>query len=425
MRKELVASMFALFAGAGGALAQCPAPSACSPGDACAAACGWPCPEAECKPKAWVSGEYLLWRIKDGPLPYPLGLTGSPATPNPGALNAGGVPFLTGPHTDYGTLSGMRVSAGTWLDSDAHVGIEGSGFLLPKQTKTYRAASDPNGSPVIAFRYLDPPVGGAPAVEDSFQASLPAGNGAGAGPFAGGVGVVSSTRLWGAEVNGVLGLVDRSKFRLQALAGARYADLQESLNLQFQSTAIDGGMVPFQGNTFPAPSAVSTLDSFQTHNQFYGGQLGLRGEYNLGKFFVSGTGKVALGSNHEVVNVAGTSSLFTPGNAPLTVPGGQFAGPSNIGRTTHDDFAVLPEVEVKAGIQATRWLRAYVGYDFLYWSRVVRPGNQVDLIVNDAGNAVNPGFVRGATSGLGFPRPQFNKTDFWAQGLTFGLEIRY
>ena len=56
--------------------------------------------------------------------------------------------------------------------------------------------------------------------------------------------------------------------------------------------------------------------------------------------------------------------------------------------------------------------------------RAIEAATGVDLIVDDAANPVNGAFVPGAT-GTAFPRPLFNRTDFWAQGLTFGLEVRF
>jgi hypothetical protein len=377
------------------------------------------------KSSVWGSVDYLLWWFRDAPLPYPLVTSGTPASPNPGTLGLGGFPILTGNSVDQGAISGARLTLGGWLGSDGQFGIEASGFILPEQSKGYRAFSNSNGSPVITFRYLDPPdpMTGI-AAEDAFQASLPPGNGAGAGPFSGGVVVISRTQLWGAELNGVTSLADGGGLRLQGLLGFRYADLKEAMDLQFQSNAILDGVVPFQGDTFPAPSSVSTLDTFRTRNQFYGGQFGIRAESCFGKLVVGFTGKLALGDTHEIVDVLGTSTLVPNVGPARTVPFGQFAGPSNSGRHTREDFTVLPEVEIKAGYQVTDSLRVTVGWDYLYWSRVVRPGSQFDFIVDDRTNAVNPGFVAG-TTGTQFPAPLFRRTDFWAQGLTFGVELRF
>jgi Putative beta barrel porin-7 (BBP7) len=434
MRTRLTASFLLLLTGAGWGFAQAPPPAnltpapgpgpACCPSDAGASFCAAGGQDDCRKPHFWAGGEYLLWWVKDGPLPFPLVTTGDPASPNPGTLGLGGVPILTGRGVDYGTLSGVRVTAGAWLDPDGGLGVEGSGFWLPRRTKTFAAASDAHGNPVLTFRYLDPPDPDTGiAEEDAFQASLPPGNGAGVGPFAGGLAVISRIELWGAEANAVIGLADNERLSLQALVGFRYVDLYETLGLAWRSTAVDDAVVTFLGNPFPAPSTVTTFDSFKARNQFYGSQVGLRGEFSRGKFVVGATGKVALGENHESLSVQGSSTLFPNVGPPVTVGAGQFAAPSNIGRVTHDEFAVVPEVEVKVGYQATSWLRAYVGYDFLYWSRVVRPGNQVDLIVNDQFNPVNGAF--GVPVAGNFPRREFNRSDFWAQGVTFGLEFRY
>src|SRR5262249_43687676 len=151
-------------------------------------------------------------------------VTGDPATNNPGALNAGGRPILTGRSVNYPTLSGVRVWAGGWLDCEDTIGIEGSGFWLPQHTKALRAGSDANGNPVLGFRYIDTPAFATPLAEDVFQASVPPGNPFGVGPFSGSVAVVSKTELWGAEANVIAGLLNACGLRLQALGGFRYAD---------------------------------------------------------------------------------------------------------------------------------------------------------------------------------------------------------
>ena len=63
-------------------------------------------------------------------------------------------------------------------------------------------------------------------------------------------------------------------------------------------------------------------------------------------------------------------------------------------------------------------MRVFVGYDFLYLSDVVRAGDQVNL-------AVNPNPLRGVTGGPAQPVFIVRPSDFWAQGVNFGLEFRY
>src|SRR5262245_9985124 len=55
-----------------------------------------PCCDSCCGPRLWVSAEYLLWWIKDGPFPVPLATTGSATDPTPGALGQPGTTVLFG-----------------------------------------------------------------------------------------------------------------------------------------------------------------------------------------------------------------------------------------------------------------------------------------------------------------------------------------
>src|SRR5262249_39124847 len=117
---------------------------------------------------------------------------------------------------------------------------------------------------------------------------------------------------------------------------------------------------------------------------------------------------VGLGSTHQSVTVNGNFVVVPPGGAATVTGGGAYTGATNIGRITQDEFTVVPQLQANVGYQFTSGLRAYVGYNFLYWSDVVRPGDQIDIV-----------------AGPGRPTVPMNRTDFWAHGLNFGLELRY
>jgi len=68
-------------------------------------------------------------------------------------------------------------------------------------------------------------------------------------------------------------------------------------------------------------------------------------------------------------------------------------------------------------------LRLSVGYNFLCWSSVVRPGDQIDRVI-DVSQIPNSG-LNATPTGLLRPAPLVRATDFWAQGITFGVEFRY
>ena len=92
-------------------------------------------------------------------------------------------------------------------------------------------------------------------------------------------------------------------------------------------------------------------------------------------------------------------------------------------RATRDAFAVVPEVGVNVGYQITESLRLFAGYSFIGWSDVARPGDQIDVGLNP--NLIPTSATFGAPGGPPRPALAVQRTDFWAQGVNFGVEWRY
>jgi hypothetical protein len=136
------------------------------------------------------------------------------------------------------------------------------------------------------------------------------------------------------------------------------------------------------------------------------------------RWFVEATGRIALGNNHQIVDIFGTTTETPPGT---TLDGGLLASQTNIGHYSRNDFAVMPQLGVTLGCHLTRRLSLTCGYTFFYWGRVVRPGEQIDL-------DINPDYLPGgAIAPRGAQRPHFvfQDTDFWAQGINLGLDYRW
>ncbi|MBA4065888.1 MAG: hypothetical protein C0501_19645 [Isosphaera sp.] len=317
---------------------------------------------------SWNSQEYLFWWPKAHPLP-PL------VSDSAGALLAGGRALGTP------GVSGGRFTLGWAADPGQTRGYEVVYFFLGSRTDRFTAGAQ---LPTIGVPFANAVTGR----EDVFPAPVP-----------GAVTVATTTRVQGAEANAVGNLFDRDGVRLNGLAGYRFLQAHEGLTV---TTARPGGAV---------------YDEFVAHNRFHGGQVGLHADLTRGTVFCELTGKVALGGTFEVVRVDGAT-----GPGFVFVPGGLFTGPTNIGRATRTAFAVVPEGTLKLGFRWGEAGRVYVGYNFLYLSDAVRPGDQLDRVVNPA----NVPALGGGTGGFpDRPRPLFNRSDFWAQGLVIGLETRY
>jgi hypothetical protein len=373
------------------------------------AGCGPPCIPPHC----WVTAEYLLWWVQRGPLPLPLVATPRESVSGALAENPESVVLFPTGGLNYGSLSGGRFAAGLWLDDHAVFGVEASGFFLARSSVRASFSSGIDGSPRLDIPIFNAGTG----QEDLLEISTP-------GETTGRVDIASSTRLWGVEGNVYVNLYRDNCFSFDLLAGFRYLDLREVLTIDTSAAALGLAQVAFGGDFFGPPGAVTTSDQFGTRNHFYGGQLGARAEWTYGRLCCNLLGKVALGDTHQVSEVAGSSSLVVGGVPAATLPGGIFALPTNIGRFSGNDFAVVPEVSVKLGWRLTGNLGVFAGYNFLYWSRVVRPGNQIDRAVNDT--LIPTSNVFGAAEGdLSRPARLFNTSGFWAHGVSFGVELRF
>src|SRR5690606_21823918 len=137
------------------------------------------------------------------------------------------------------------------------------------------------------------------------------------------------------------------------------------------------------------------------------------------RLYVDVVGTVAFGVNFRDVEIAGGRRTTLPGQLPLTTPGGPLAQPTNSGTVGGDDFAVAPEGGVTFGCQLAEHWRAFFGYNLLYLSRVARPGEAIDLTVNPTQ------LGGGALAGPARPARTDPVTDFWVQGVTLGVEMRY
>jgi hypothetical protein len=378
--------------------------------------------EEVCQPKcvrrgplgpAWDDLEFLLWWPKAHPLPPLVTATQTRVTR---ALPPARLPVLGDPETvllvggraiDNQDIAGGRFTLGWSLNEAQTFGFELRYFFLG--TRTLRArindfGNPPPGSPrirTLGLPYLDAVTG----EEAVFSLAFP-------GRSNGEVYAATTTRVQGAEANFVANLHDGQNLKLNGLVGYRYFQVHEGLSI---------AQVRYGGTD------VSTIyDQFDAHNRFNGGQLGLHADISRGIVFCELTGKIAFGETFEVVRIDGQSVVRSPGAFTIServLPGGLYALPTNMGRYTSSVFAVVPEGTVKVGLRLGDCGRVYVGYNFLYLSDAVRPGDQIDRSLNTAQiPTVNPSGSFGPPDS---PRPLVTRSDFWLQGLIIGLETRY
>jgi hypothetical protein len=356
-------------------------------------------------PHCWANVEYLNWKIKEDPIGVPLVTTGNPFTDLvPGAIGQRGTQDLSPRTISYPEFNGSRLTLGGWFDSGRRFGMEVSGFLLETRSAgTLFTSSPANGGQPLFVPFNNPLAG---AGESALIIAEPAVNGF--PPANGSVAITGHAQLWGFEANALYHAWGNTQASLGLLAGFRYFNLEEQLLF---NTATDLNF----------PIVTITHDGFGARNQFYGGQVGAKVEVRYWHVFANLLGKIALGDSHEAETINGVLELDTPGIPPRISGGGIFAQPTNISRQVRDEVAVLGELQAQLGYEFNRYLRGYVGYNVIYLSNAQRPGNMIDRNINGNLLLVPPILLVGPQS----PAPVFRSTDFWAQGVNVGIEVRY
>lgn len=384
-----------------------------------------PAPET----RFYGGAEYLLWWVKDAPLSVPLVSTGPIATTHHGLLASPDTTILYGaPHYPssggndtqaFQAFSGARLTLGYALDDKHRFAIEVSGFSLQQQSAGYEARGDSTGNPVLGIPVYNSVAYSIGTMtispgEDSLPFALPddALRSRANGIITGGVKITNKLQLWGTEAVGVISLYRKPSWELSGLVGLRYLDLYENFKI---TSDIEGVTGPY------ARQSGVVTDKFDTQNQFFGGLIGLRGRYSEGSLSVDLAARVSLGVTHQIEDIAGgfVASNFPAGTT--TGPEGIFAQPANEGRTSATKFSVVPDLQIKIGYAITPRLRATIGYDFLYYGGVLRPGDQINRNT-PKGQTFNQADPTISTTS---PTRLFKTSDFFAHGLSFGMEFRF
>jgi hypothetical protein len=354
--------------------------------------------------------DYLFWALRNANIPVPLAATN--------ALGVTGTQILIGQHDlayHHRPSSGARVSLAYWQqdplpeldwDKPRTVAVEANYLVLGERGIAMRNDTAPTIiRPFFALNTRS---------ETGTVVAAP-------GIATGGVTASANYGLWGGELNlwkNIYYEYPGKTMRLDFLAGFRYLDLGEDLSvtsLTLFTPSPGGAFAQFAGNQ------ILVNDLFHTRNQFYGAQIGAVAKFFLEVLDVNLAAKIGFGGNAEQVLIDGFQLRTLANGTTIQSRGGLLALASNIGRHHHGEFSVVPEFDATASYVICRHASLVAGYQFIYWSRVLRPGDQIDRVI-DASQI--PNFPVSVTpTGVARPTVPFKQTDFWAQGLTVGLQF--
>jgi hypothetical protein len=356
------------------------------------------------KPRIYGSAEYLLWWLKGQRLPI-LATTSSPA--DAGILGQPTtVPLFGGSSINSGPYSGARFLLGWWMDLCGEEALEVGGFFLPTRSTGFNVNS--SQFPVIGRPFFNLNLNR----EDAQLTAAP-------GITTGSLSVNAPTSLWGLQANFRFCCCSGCWYRVTWLAGFRNLNLNDSLTITETIQGLPTAPPPFTNQT------ITVLDRFATQNHFYGGQAGLAARLYNGPWSLDVQGQLALGGTNQQLDINGGQRFVGPDGIVRSFQGGLLAVPGNIGHFTHNAFSVVPELTLSLGYQITPHLRGFFGYNFLYWSNVIRPGDQIDRNLDVTRIPNFPLATPVAPVAGTHPSPVFHQSDLWVQGLIAGLEFTY
>jgi Putative beta barrel porin-7 (BBP7) len=363
----------------------------------------------------WVEGDFLLAWMKKGKLEAPLITTGSAADPFPGAVGQPSTSvFFGNKDYNYHRMPGVKGSIGGFLGVDRDFSFDVEGFFIFSQQKHFNIESDVAGDPLIARPFSDVRLG----VNNAEIISEP-------GSLVGSSHGLIKTQIWGGELN--IGYHPCQKNAAENLfIGFRYLRLFEKIRVKDKTTPLTTDSQFFLGSTsgqpVNPPDFIQDKDVFRTNNDFFGGQIGLRGDFALNPWMsLNLAAKVALGVTEEKYKSYGQTTWNSSVYGPQYATGGVLVQPNNMVHQKEWKFSYVPEGSAEFALEFMG-IRFLVGYTFMWWSKVVRVGEEIDDHVNSGQIPGNSAYYVPAGQ---TPNGHLKQTTFWLQYVNFGIAFDF
>lgn len=345
----------------------------------------------QCRPPLWwMKADLMLgWRKGRG---YPPLVTTDPA--NEDSTTAGVLPNATilydGDSENTQMQAGLNLDFGTYLNDCQSIGLGGRYFFFGEDDGNFARNSGQNAILAVPFFSVD---------LGANSALLLAHPDVAGDVRSGSVDIRASNQIHGFDAYARFLYTRTACGRIDFITGWHTSSVNDNFQLTMQT------------DFNQLNNDVVLVDQFNTQNQFNGLILGVMTEHQVCCYTLRGKARVSVGNMHQSVFVNGSTAVN--GVVDVNQPGGLFTAESNIGNYTQDQFAAVTEAGLSLGWHISPRTQLTLGYNLMYWSNIVRPGEQIDTVVDDLN--VPP------TS----PTFQFNTTSFWVQSLTIGLNCEF
>ncbi len=340
----------------------------------------------------------LMLMFRKGDRMPPLVTTGPDTDPDTaGQIGETGTQVLAGGDSILKDMTaGGRITLGTWIDNSECRSLVLRGWFAGKESYGFNANQDQ--IPVIARPFFN--VDEAPPENDAFLIAFP-------GRATGSVSVCASSDVFGGDISVRQFWYGDFGGSVDIFYGYQYMRLNEDLHISSTSTSLDEDFAP-------VGSVISVADSFDTENEFHGGQLGLASRYRERCWTFNALAKVAFGSLRRRASLAG--STFTSNNgANAVTPEGLLVRSTNSGTITDHTFGWVPELDLSLGWRKYPCFDVTVGYHIIAMTDALQVSGAIDPDLAVSTDPIDP---QSPTAALAYDT-------FYVQGIHFGLQYNY
>lgn len=295
---------------------------------------------------------------------------------------------------------GGRLTLNTWLDDCRYYGLTFRGWDAGTGDTEFFTSNATNA--IVARPFLDF-TNGLPATQNAQLIAFP-------GDTAGNVRVIAESEVAGGDLMLRRLLCAGPRSRWDMLYGYQFAQLNDSLNIQSNSTVIDNTSLLFN-------TQIGVNDFFRTRNQFQGFSVGLQGAKRWGCWYFDGMFKLGLGNMERTVTIAGQTRVTDATGATNVENEGLLARFSNDGHYVSDTFVIVPEFGLNVGYALTNNLDITIGYTAMSLPKVAQAASQIDPQLGSNLSAPLAGELR--------PSFALTETNYWLSGFSYGIQYRY
>jgi hypothetical protein len=292
--------------------------------------------------------------------------------------------------------AGGRLTLGTWIDHSQSRSLVLRAWFAGEETFGFNRNQDQ--TPVLVRPFLNVSDDQAAAQDTQIIAfpNLATGN----------INVQASSEVFGGDISVRQLWYEKYGATVDVLYGYQYMRVAEDLRISSTSTSLDDDFAP-------VGSVISIRDSFDTENDFHGGQFGFAGNYREGCWSFNSLAKVGFGQLRRRANLSGSTTTSIDA-ATAVDPNGLLVRSTNAGETTDHTFGWVPELDFSIGWHRYRNFDMKIGYHVIAMTDAVQTSNTIDPALRV--NLSDP------PTGQQRPSVGLSYDTYYIQGIHFGLQ---